>query len=561
MTLEETYQRTLREINGVDWEVTHRMFQFVAVASRPLRVEELAQLVAFDFEAGQTPIFDEGCRPKDPVYAVESKCSSFLAIVDGGHSFGKVVQFSHFSVKEFLTSTHLAGESDAIHRRYHVSLTPAHTLAARACLGILLHLDKNAVSSDSLKKWPLAEYAAEHWSHHARFKNVSRNVDDAVKRLFDPSKPHHLAVCVSIYDPESLLWGENRPAERPFPLLRTPLHYAALWGLDFIVDFLVTERPQDVQSRGPTDDATPLHLASKRGHVEVARLLIKHGADVMAQTKDGETPLHLAAQEGQVEVARMLTERRADVKALVKTQNKYGLTPLHLASVLGQEEVAGMLIERCADVMAESEYGFTPLHLASFRGQVGVACILIEHGAEAAAQDKDGETPLHLALQEGQVEVARMLIECGTDVEAKNKDGKTPLHLASIRGQLEVARMLIEREADVMAQNKDGETPLHLALQEGHVEVARILIGSGADVTAQNKYGLTPFHLATPGVHAEVTRIIFEHGANPVPKKPPMAKVASGNRILFIIGPLGTLLLVVAISFMFGLRRSNRHMV
>jgi hypothetical protein len=78
----------------------------------------------------------------------------------------------------------------------------------------------------------------------------------------------------------------------------TPLHYAALWGLHSIVEFLIIEHSQDVHSRGFTDNATPLHLASKNGHVKVARMLIEHGADVTAQNKDGETPLHLASQEG-----------------------------------------------------------------------------------------------------------------------------------------------------------------------------------------------------------------------------------------------------------------------
>jgi len=58
-TLDETYERTLREINKADWEFAHRLFQFVTVSSRPLQVKELAELLAFDFKAGPIPKFYE----------------------------------------------------------------------------------------------------------------------------------------------------------------------------------------------------------------------------------------------------------------------------------------------------------------------------------------------------------------------------------------------------------------------------------------------------------------------------------------------------------------------
>jgi hypothetical protein len=123
----------LREINEADWEFAHRLFQFIAAAYRPLLVEELAELLAFDFKAGPIPKFREGWRLEDSVDSVLSTCSSLLAIVDGsfttvngGFFSGKVVQFSHFSVEEFLTSARLAEASDIIPRRYHISTTPAH---------------------------------------------------------------------------------------------------------------------------------------------------------------------------------------------------------------------------------------------------------------------------------------------------------------------------------------------------------------------------------------------------------------------------------------------------
>ena len=337
------------------------MFQFVSVASRPLRVKELADMLAFDFEAGSTPIFYEDWRLEDPVDAVLSTCSTLLIIVNDQGS--PVIQFSHFSVKEFLTSTRLAKATDTFSRRYYVSMTPAHTLVTKVCLGILLHLD-NDVTRDSLKDFPLAEYAAEHWVDHARFKNVSRNVEDGMKQLFDPSKPH-LAIWVWIRNPAAApIVKRRRRAKRersdstdtPVPLPQTSLHYAASWGFHPVVKFLITEHSQDVCSRDSTDNATPLHLALRNGHVEVAYKLIEHRADVKAQDNDGWAPLHLALQTGQADAARMLVERGADVTA----QNKDGETPLHLAVRSGHVDIARILIKRGADVTVRNNDTRTP---------------------------------------------------------------------------------------------------------------------------------------------------------------------------------------------------------
>jgi len=58
-TLDGTYERTLREIKSTNWEFARRLFLCVAVASRPLRAEGLAEFLAFDFEAGPIPEFRE----------------------------------------------------------------------------------------------------------------------------------------------------------------------------------------------------------------------------------------------------------------------------------------------------------------------------------------------------------------------------------------------------------------------------------------------------------------------------------------------------------------------
>jgi len=142
-TLNKTYERTLQEINGTDLEYAPQLLLCVAVAYRPLRVEELAEILAFDFK-GPILAFRKECHPKNLVETVLSTFSTLLSVVEDRDS--QVVQVAHFSVSEFLTSTRFAERRNSISNRYHISMTPAHTVITQACLGMLLHLDQTITS-------------------------------------------------------------------------------------------------------------------------------------------------------------------------------------------------------------------------------------------------------------------------------------------------------------------------------------------------------------------------------------------------------------------------------
>ena len=72
---------------------------------------------------------------------------------------------------------------------------------------------------------------------------------------------------------------------------------------------------------------TPLHIASKRGDLELTRLLLERGAVVNAG-EEGTTPLHYATYEDHVEVCRALVDAGADLDAL----DEEGYTPRDDAS-------------------------------------------------------------------------------------------------------------------------------------------------------------------------------------------------------------------------------------
>ena len=196
-TLDGTYERVLKNINAKNRAHASRLLHCLAVAVRPLRVEELAEILTFDFAVAQggIPKFRPNRRLKDQEDAVLSICSSLVTIVDKGGS--RVVQFSHLSVKEFLTSDHLATSTGNL-STYQILPEPAHTILAQACLGLLLHLD-DRIDNESIKESPLAEYAARHWIAHAQFEGVASRVEDGVKSLYDLGKPH-VATWMGLYN-------------------------------------------------------------------------------------------------------------------------------------------------------------------------------------------------------------------------------------------------------------------------------------------------------------------------------------------------------------------------
>ena len=490
----------MEEIDEQNWEYAHRLFQCVAAASRPLRAEELAEFLAFDFEAGSTPTFLADWRSDDPENEVLSICSTLLVVVKQP-SGSPVIQFAHFSVKEYLTSARLAEKKNPI-SRFHVSMTLAHTIVVQACLGVLLHLDEN-ITEESLRRLPLVHYAAEHWVEHARFENVSPNVLDVMKDLFDSSRSH-LPVWVWIYDPESPSRSRSEGFKRLSQPRATPLHYAAFCGMHDIATFLIVERSQDVNACGFHWLETPLHVSSRLGHVAMVRVLLKHGADAEVRDNGDYSPLEQVACQGHVEVTQVLLEYGADANA----QDISGCTPLHWASGAGQPAVAQVLLRHGADVTAQCNNKQTPLHRAN---EEEVARLLLDHGADANALDTNNRTPLHRVSELGRVGASRVLLEHGADVNALDVENQTPLHRVSDLGRVGVAQVLLEHGADADARDKEMCTPLYRASREGQLAVAQVLLDHGADVAAQCKNNQSPLHRAE---NEEVSQLLLKHGAD-----------------------------------------------
>jgi hypothetical protein len=441
-SLDETYERIVKDIKKGNRADAYRMLQCLAVAIRPLSVAELAEVLAFDFDASATkggiPQLNPKWRWEDHEQAVLSTCSSLITIVPADDS--PVVQFSHFSVKEFLLSDRLATSSKDL-SRYHIALEDANTLIAEACLGFLLRdpVDENdAATAPS----PLARYAAEHWVAHAKVENVASHIRNGMKYLFDPERPYFSA-WIKLHNVDLSSWSTDlKPKIRPEV---APLYHAAFHGFHEIVERLALNYPQYASAISGLG-GTALHTASYAGHVEVVHLLLKYGADVDARGAVEMSSLQLASLHGHLKIVRCLLDHGADPNF----QDKYNRTPLSLAAGRGSDEIIRVLLEHDADANLRNEGGLTLIHEACAYGSYKDSLIqlLLEHGADPNARDSKHQTPLHLASSSNpdssQLEAVRVLLAHGADVDAEDGEGRSPLQVALASGHAEMAQLLSE---------------------------------------------------------------------------------------------------------------------
>ena len=431
----------LRGINKARSDDAYRLLQCLTVAVRPLSVEELAELLAFDFEASSSegiPALKEDWRWDDQEEAVLSTCSSLISIVSSGGS--RVVQFSHFSVKEYLTSPRLGRSPHGDVSQFHIDLESAHTIMAQACLGILLRSDEQGGDSEADVS-PLREYAARHWLDHAQFEKVSSRVWDGIDNLFDSSKPH-FAAWLQVHDMDEdwthfSMYQHDRGS---------PLYYAALCGFYDLAERLITKHPDQVNARSGCIHA-PLPAALYKRHFRLANLLHKHGADVHCRGNWENTPMHSASMEGSVDVMRWLLDHGADANT-------------------------------------RDDSNITPLHWAAYDTRIECVQVLLGHNANTNLQTDSGKTPLYWTIEnrrEHSLETARRLLEHGADPDICTNTHSTPLHEASFRGLLEVARLLLSYGAKVDAKDDKGRTPFQVAASEGHHEFMKLLLEHGAE--------------------------------------------------------------------------------
>jgi uncharacterized protein len=240
--------------------------------------------------------------------------------------------------------------------------------------------------------------------------------------------------------------------------------------------------------------ATPLWLACSNRNAAIVEMLLEAGANPNAALASGETPLMSASQKS-IEIAELLLAHGADANA---KENTGGQTALMWALAERQPEIARVLIEHGADINARSKSSFTPLHFAAQKGDLDSAKLLQAKGADVNAVSREYSTPLVVATTNGQQDVALFLLENGADPNVVDAHGFTVLHYAAATDG-DKLEMLVK------ALLAHGANPNVRSVKiDGVIPVVEAPVGS------------TPFFLATDAHNLGVMRILADGGADPL---------------------------------------------
>jgi len=153
--------------------------------------------------------------------------------------------------------------------------------------------------------------------------------------------------------------------------------------------------------------------AAATGQTRRLKALLADDAQRQARrfSADGFTPLHLAAFFGHQEAVDLLLAHGADPRAVSK--NSMRAFPINSAAASGNQKAV-----------------------------VGICTVLLARGAEVTSRMEGGNTPLHEAAQRGNLELAKLLLSRGAEVNATLSDGRTPLALASAGGHQALVELL-----------------------------------------------------------------------------------------------------------------------
>lgn len=453
LALSETYKCILDRLseNRGRLLITMKALTWLIYAVRPLTLQELAVAAVIN----PAIEFDDSQR-LDSEELILRYCGSFIKM----NPISKVVEISHFSVTQFLTTQNLP---DGSINSYYLDETKSHLLLLESCLRWLMSpaftKGSNCGLDEIIQRFRngLSYYAVFQWPHHGE-----KSDSDA-------------AGCASI----------ARFLNSEFFLA-----WAELWEADELVMDTYSPKDHDVLDKracrlneyvgmGWITIPEELYYAARFGLLSLAKMYLNQGAVPDMYGGIYHYPLLAAAMSQKEDIVNLFLDWDADIDVCGRDGES---TIFHCVMLNGWWETARRLVE-LAKYTGSTAFDVHD-DILGRPLQIAVRALGRPEDAEVMRRLKlptlDGSWPDSIWEEPGPFATVLMLIDAGADVNARYEDSllheeETPLHWTAGEGLVAVTKALLDGGADPTLLDKYDSSPLHYALEHGHFDVALML--------------------------------------------------------------------------------------
>ncbi|XP_071150605.1 putative ankyrin repeat protein RF_0381 [Mytilus edulis] len=205
-----------------------------------------------------------------------------------------------------------------------------------------------------------------------------------------------------------------------------PLVESASSGYYDLVHFLIVHVKCNVD-KTDTAGRSPIYMACERGHLDVAKLLLRNNANVLQCDQNRISPFYVAMEMGNTNLAKLLLQNNAEV---YKVKWKKGISPLYIACERKYTDIVDSLVQTNADIFECARNGKCPLYVAWEGGHTDIVQMLLQNNVDVSSFNwMEGQYPLYAATKGNFTDILDLLLYQNTDTSHCYNHEKPPLYM------------------------------------------------------------------------------------------------------------------------------------